>query len=88
MIIYFRIVQAEDEDPHLAKQYRCYQSVYDNWVLDIPKLFNFMDIYGESNPDLTRILVEKVFQINSDFKLDYLDVLKMMSTHIFKDIFQ
>eukprot|EP00976_Prorocentrum_cordatum_P087490 1186928-Prorocentrum_minimum.AAC.4 len=35
--------------------------LYDNWVFDIPKLLDICVLYGHSNPDLTRRLVEGVF---------------------------
>ena len=47
-----------------------------------------MDVYGESNPEVTKLLVEKVFYTNPDYKLDFIDVLTAMSRHIFPDIFQ
>lgn len=47
-----------------------------------------MDIYGESNPEITKFMVEKVFYLNSDYILDFIDVLRIMENHVFPDILQ
>ena len=88
LAVYFRMLQAEDEDSQLSKEFKCYESIYESWIFDIPKVFNFMDIYGESNRDITKLLVEKVFEVNENYRLDFIDTLEIVGKKIFPEVMQ
>jgi hypothetical protein len=41
----------------------------------MPKLFDFMDVYASDNPEIVKVMVNRVFEINSDYKLDFNDTI-------------
>ena len=63
-IVYDRISAASTRD--------LMEVVYDNWLIDIPKLLEFCAIYGESNPELTTRVVAQAYR-NPNYDADTLD---------------
>jgi hypothetical protein len=76
LTIYFRIVHSDQENLELWKKYKLDKEIYDEWIFDMPKLFNFIDIYGVDNPLIVKGIVKKVFSINDSYVDDFRDVLK------------
>lgn len=47
--IFYRILNGDQENPDLWSKYRLSQDIYDKWILDIPKVFDLMDVYASDN---------------------------------------
>lgn len=36
--------------------------IYDEWLVDLPKILDIVAIYGDSNPEIIKSLVETAFK--------------------------
>ena len=55
--------------------------VYNNWLLDIPKMLEIAAIYGESNPEIVKKIIVNIYGAISDYDGDTLDFFKDMEDH-------
>lgn len=76
LTVYYRIVHSDQENPELWKKYKLDEEIYEQWIFDIPKLFDFLDVYGVENPDIVKGMVRKVFSINNSYIDDFKDTIK------------
>ena len=61
--------------------------VYQNGLLDVAKLFDLAAIYGNSNPQEIKTLIETIFETDLRFEQDFKEAFDMM-INIFKRIFK
>lgn len=50
-------------------------AIYDNWLFDIPKIFDLCAIYGSTNASKVRTMIFNVFKIQSEYYNDFKDFL-------------
>lgn len=60
--IFFRLSQASenDEDSFPTDYYK--DLVHDNWLIDVAKLFDIAAVFGQSNPEVVRIIISNIFE--------------------------
>ena len=74
------------------EQYQLEKIVYEKWYIDLPKLFDFCNIYGKENAKCVAYLIEKVFSLRQtskqgDILSDFYNLMKtieqdFMMSHI------
>lgn len=57
--------------------------LYENWILDIPKLFDICSIYGIDNPEITKLLLEKVFDLQPKYLEDLENTIYTIEDNLF-----
>lgn len=65
--IFYRIsqVQESDEDLFPLEYYR--DLVHDNWLIDVAKLFDIAAIFGQSNPETVKQIINNLFENDKRF---------------------
>jgi hypothetical protein len=43
----------------------------DEWLVDLPKLIDIIDIYGKNNEDVVKKIIKKAFEIQEYFIEDF-----------------
>ena len=76
LTIYYRITHAMDENAAKYEAFKIPQIIYDEWIIDIPKLIDFINIYGESNPEIVKEVVNKSFFMIEDLYEDLDRIVK------------
>lgn len=68
------------EESELSKEFNCTKIIYDNWLLDIPKIMDLVAIYGgiEANKPILRKIVVATLNGNNDFKEDFIHCINVM----------
>lgn len=56
-------------------------SLYDNFLLDIPKMLDLASIYGDSNPVLVSKIIESAFKANGHYEGDIIDFFNSLESH-------
>lgn len=87
LTLYYRILYSDQENPDLWKKFKLGEEIYNQWIFDMPKLFDFMDIYATDNHEIVQVMVNRVFEINADYRLDFKDVLGELSKTILPRLF-
>lgn len=47
--------------------------VYNNWLFDIAKMYDLIAVYGQSNRDLVKSILESVFENDKRYVQDFKD---------------
>ena len=55
--IYVYIMSSDTENPKLFEEYNVAKIIYDEWIIDIPKILDIMAIYSESNPEIVTFII-------------------------------
>lgn len=69
LLIYHRISKAPSEYKQL---------VYDEWLLDIPKLLDLAALYAESNAPILRDIVANLYKVSENYDGDTVDFLNVV----------
>ena len=72
------------EESDLGKEFDCDKIIYDNWLLDVPKIMDFIAIYGgiEANKPIIKKIVTTTLDRNNDFKEDFIHCINVMKKYI------
>lgn len=73
LLVYYRVSEAPFGEAG--------KIVYDNWLLDVPKLLDLAAVYGGSNPDIMKKLIENAFKANENYDQDILDFFSSVENH-------
>ena len=73
LFVYYRISQPPNQS---AKD-----TLYDRWLLDIPKLLDLAGIYGPSNSPIITQLITNIFTAIPDFDNDIQTFFNLIETH-------
>lgn len=88
LIIYYRMTHCEDENENLAKKYECFKKIlYEEWLIDIPKMLDICAIYGDSNPQIVMEIIKLPFLSFDDYNLDFKDAFDEMQKSILNKIY-
>lgn len=55
--------------------------MYNNWLLDIPKLLDLAGIYGEKNPEIVAKLISNAYSAHPNYDEDTLDFFGLIEDH-------
>ncbi len=69
LTIYYRISQRPTESSR--------ETMYDEWLLDIPKLLDLVSIYGDSNPEIVKAIINNVYK-DEKYDGDTLDFFSLI----------
>lgn len=73
LLIYFRLSEAPTQ--------RDKQTMYDLWLIDIPKMLDLASVYGGSNPNIVKKLIDNVYKAHSNYDQDTLDFFTSIEKH-------
>ena len=74
LLVYHRISQPPDNS--------CIDTLYNEWLLDIPKLMNLADVYGESNSEIVAKIITNVYRIfEEEYQNDTRDIFNLIYKH-------
>jgi hypothetical protein len=72
-MVYYRISEAPTKESKMA--------LYDDFLLDMPKMMDIASIYGESNPELVTKIIDNVFKVNGNYDGDVSDFFNTIEKH-------
>ena len=67
LTVYYRILNFEAENAELSRIYNLKESIVSKYIFDLPKLFELIEVYGESNPDIVRSVVKSYIKLVNNF---------------------
>lgn len=87
LVIYYRIVNSELEDWEKAEKFETQNIMYDEWIIDIPKIIDLISIYGADNSEILRQLFNQVMKIEK-YEADVRDCIQQISEKLLNQIVQ
>lgn len=71
LVIYHRIAcESEPEEK---------QVIYDEWILDVPKMINMLDIYAESHTGAVKEILRAMFEEVESYEDDISEFIKLLN---------
>lgn len=86
-MIYYRVVNSELEDWEKADKFDTKSIIYDEWIIDIPKIINLIAIYDNDNSEILRKFFEQIFK-NPKYEDDLKSCIQMIQEKFLSQIYQ
>lgn len=66
--VFFRISQLQESEEDLSFQLDYYKDlIHNNWLIDVAKLYDLAAVYGQSNPEVVKAIINNVFENDKRF---------------------
>jgi hypothetical protein len=66
--IFFRISQQQESAEDLSFQPEYYKDlIHNNWIVDVAKLFDLAAVFGHSNSEVVKTIINNVFENDKRF---------------------
>lgn len=70
----------EDQNEQIKKYG---QWIYDQWIFDVPRIFDFCSIYNSSNPLITKQIVSFIYKIQPKYDEDLKHAMDLVTYYVF-----
>ncbi len=80
--LYDRMIMCTQEDARKTSNFDCYGLMYDQWLLDLPKIFDLIMIYQDHNAPRLKQWVSELDRCNSDYYSDFKEALEIMNNRV------
>lgn len=64
LIIVYRIMHFNEQNPELSHLYHIKTEIKNKYLMDFPRLLQLIEIYGESNPQIMKIIVKQFIKLD------------------------
>ena len=71
--IFYRLSKPVESDTDYFPLSVYSEIVYNNWIFDIAKIYDIIAVYGQSNPETVKSIVENVFENDKRYVTDFKD---------------
>lgn len=79
LLIFWRVVHSTEENLELSNLYHIKTEIINKYILDFPRVLEIIEIYGDSNEEIVRVIVKQFVGLSptlySDFKDEIIEPL-------------
>ena len=86
--IYVYVMSLDTENPKLYEDYDVPKLIYDEWIIDIPKILDIMALYSGTNPEIVTFIINQAFKMNPEQEEDFKGLVEILNTNIFDSLYK